>query len=168
MKQELMRDIPGYEGKYAITTDGRVWSYTDQIFMCPFLHNCGYEIIRLVDKKDFGGTKNWRIHRLVAMTYIPNPEGKAEVDHINGNRRDNRVENLRWVSSAENKANSKNIGKKFIRSKVRCVETGDVFPSMVQAAAFAGINRYGINLCLLGRQNTAGGYHWERVYDEEK
>lgn len=156
---EIMRDIPGYKGQYAITTDGKVWSYTDQLFMCSWIHNCGYEIIRL-------GEKNHRIHRLVAMTYIPNPEGKEEVDHINGNRRDNRVENLRWVSSAENKANAQFKGSKKIRTKIRCVETGEVFKSMVQAAQFAGINRYGINLVLLGRQQTAGGYHWERVYEK--
>lgn len=100
------------------------------------------------------------------MTYIPNPEGKEEIDHINKNRLDNRVENLRWVSSAENKANAEFKGSKKIRTKVRCVETGEVFKSMVQAAEFARINRYGINLCLLGRQLTAGGYHWERYYED--
>lgn len=161
-----LRDIPGFEGKYAITTDGDVWSYCDQIFMSAWVHNCGYLIVSLQENKDFGKQKNYRVHRLVAMTYIPNPEGKEEVDHINGNRKDNRVENLRWVSSAENKANAQFKGSKKIRTKVRCVETGEVFKSMVQAAQFAGINRYGINLCLLGKQLTAGGYHWERVYED--
>ncbi len=161
-----LKDIPGYEGKYAVTADGEVWSYTDQIFMSPWVHNCGYLIVSLQENKDFGKQKNYRVHRLVAMTYIPNPEGKEEVDHINKNKMDNRVENLRWVTSAENKANAEFKGSKKVRTKVRCVETGEVFKSMVQAAEFAGCHRYNINLCLLGKQLTAGGYHWERVYED--
>lgn len=161
-----LREIPGYEGKYAITTDGEVWSYSDQMFMSPWVHSCGYLMVSLQENKDFGKQKNCRVHRLVAMTYLPNPEGKEEVDHINKNRMDNRLENLRWVTSAENKANAEFKGSKKIRTKIRCVETGEIFKSMVQAAEFAGCHRYNINLCLLGRQQTAGGYHWERVYED--
>lgn len=53
-------------------------------------------------------------------------------------------------------------------TKVRCVETGEVFADCADAAAAVGVNRYGINSCLLGYQKTAGGYHWERVIENEE
>lgn len=162
MKERIMKDIPGLEGKYAATNLGEIWSYKTQSFFSPWASAQGYLYVTLQTPE---GQKNFRVHRLVAQTFIPNPEGKKEVDHINENKQDNRVENLRWVTSAENKANSSQAGRKIIRSKVRCVETGEVFKSMVQAAAFAGCHRYTINLCLLGKQPTAAGYHWERVLE---
>lgn len=160
----ILRDIPGFEGAYAATEDGRIWSHKTQSFFSPWNNGSDYLYVTLQTP---GGQKNFRVHRLIAMTFIPNPENKPEVDHINEDKQDNRVENLRWVTSAENKANSSPAGRKIIRTKVRCVETGEVFKSMVQAGQFAGVHRYTINLCLLGKQPTAGGYHWERVLDEK-
>lgn len=158
----LMKDIPGFEGAYAATEDGRIWSHKTQNFFSPWSNGQGYLYVTLQTAE---GQKNFRVHRLIAQTFIPNPEGKKEVDHINQNKLDNKSANLRWVTSAENKANSSPAGRKIIRTKVRCVETGEVFKSMVQAAQFAGCHRYTINLCLLGKQPTAAGYHWERVYE---
>lgn len=84
-----------------------------------------------VDLRIDGKVKHRKVHRLVALTYIPNPEDKPEVDHINQDKSDCFVTNLRWATSAENKANSPQTGKKKSRTKVRCKETGEVFKSMV-------------------------------------
>lgn len=164
MNERILKDIPGFEGAYAASNLGEIWSYKTQSFFSPWQNGQGYLYVTLQTPE---GQKNFRVHRLIAMTFIPNPEDKKEVDHINENKLDNRIENLRWVTSAENKANSSPAGRKIIRTKVRCVETGEVFKSMVQAAEFAGCHRYTINLCLLGKQPTAAGYHWERVLDEK-
>ena len=80
-----------------------------------------------VDLMKGGKRYKRKVARLVAMTYIPNPDNKPEVDHINREEKlNNCVNNLRWVTSAENKKNS-TVGKKKVCTKIRCVETGVVY-----------------------------------------
>lgn len=109
-----IKDIEGFEN-YQITDDGRVWSKKRKIFLSQVLTN-GYKQIILY--KD-GVYNNKKIHRLVAETFIPNPDNKPEVDHINGDRADNRVENLRWCTHKENCNNLTTIKryKSVIRKK---------------------------------------------------
>ena len=90
IKKELT-DIPGYQGLYAITKDGDVWSYISNKFLSPYIKN-GYLIVTLFKNKQ---RKKWFVHRLLALTYIPNPENKATVDHIDRNPLNNNIENLR-------------------------------------------------------------------------
>ena len=97
-----MKDIVGYEGLYAIEEDGRVWSYKYKKYLAPDNSN-GYNRVTL--KKNKIKTKYF-IHRLIAIIYIPNPDNKPNIDHINRNKLDNRIENLRWVTQAENRHNS--------------------------------------------------------------
>tara|TARA_R100000951_G_scaffold45_1_gene136 strand:+ start:90 stop:539 length:450 start_codon:yes stop_codon:yes gene_type:complete len=85
---------------YLIYPDGKVFSKKSNIFMKPCDNGTGYKYVSL-----YPGRKNITIHRLVAIHYIPNPENKSEVDHINRIRNDNRVENLRWVTHDENTEN---------------------------------------------------------------
>ena len=105
------------------------------------------------------------IHRLVAETFIPNPHGLKEVNHINENKHDNRVENLEWIS----KKNNINYGTGKQRSaeqrgkQVRCVETGIIYESIKQASEKTGITQTTICNCCKGKQKTTGGLHWEYV-----
>ena len=92
-------EIEGFPD-YLIYPDGRVWSKRRNIFMKGQQHKLGYMLISL------NGGKTKLIHRLVAEHYIPNPENKNEVDHINRIRQDNRVENLRWATRQENIENT--------------------------------------------------------------
>jgi hypothetical protein len=105
-----------------------------------------------------GDSKIYRVHRLVAEAFIPKPDWatpgmKLDVGHKNDIRSDNRVENLYWCSRSENldtdhfRKAQKN--KQF--TKVRCVETGVIYPSIKAAGEAIGKNKYGINLCLLGK-----------------
>lgn len=86
--------------KYAITTDGRVWSYFRNRFLIPKIHRCRYKFVRL--QSDNGIWKNYYIHRLVALMFIPTRSTSLQIDHIDGNKFNNDVSNLRWVSNREN------------------------------------------------------------------
>lgn len=89
-----MKDIKGYEGIYAITSCGKVWSYRSKKFLKPRKDKDGYLRINL---KLNGSEKTVCIHRLVAETYIPNPDNLPTVDHIDFDRTNNSINNLRWM-----------------------------------------------------------------------
>ena len=120
--KEVWRDIEGYEGLYQVSNMGRVrsldrevWNgngwYTKKgkIINGSIAKSEGYLRVTLV--KDRKRTIK-KIHRLTAEAFIPNPDNKPCVDHINTVRTDNRVENLRWVTHKEN-CNNKNIENKI-------------------------------------------------------
>lgn len=94
-----MKDIPGYEGKYAITSCGKVWNYKFKTFMKPEQMNNGYLRIQL--SKD-GKKERFLIHRLVAITYLPNPDNLPCVNHKDEIRDHNWINNLEWCSYSYN------------------------------------------------------------------
>lgn len=100
-----MKNIPQYKGKYAITQDGKVWSYVSNRYLT--LHKGkkgkGYWVVSLVGLgKNKQRIKTHYVHRLIADVYIPKVKGKNSVNHINGNSLDNSVENLEWCTQKEN------------------------------------------------------------------
>jgi hypothetical protein len=97
-----MTSIEGYEN-YLIFEDGVVMNSKSGRELKPILNNDGYYKIGL--RKD-NKQKFFRLHRLIALAYIPNPDNKPFIDHINRNRGDNRIENLRWATLSENGRNS--------------------------------------------------------------
>lgn len=105
MENEIWKPVVGYEGRYEVSSLGRVRSLNYEgrkgvvIVRRPTLSNFGYHRIGLIIGKS---RKTFMVHRLVAEAFIPNPEGKPFIDHINGVRTDNRVENLRWCTRVEN------------------------------------------------------------------
>lgn len=155
-----MKPIEGFENLYSVTSCGKVWSHKRNKFIAIQTTKRGYKTVVLY--KD-GKSRNYRVNRLVAQAYIPNPLGLPEVDHINEDKNNNSINNLRWVSSAENKANSNANKGKRCRKQVQCVETGEIFKSCAHAARAVGVCKYCINCCVNGKQNTSAGYHWRWV-----
>jgi len=143
-----------YNG-YKITKDGKVWSEKSKIFLTPNMCN-GYNTIGI-------RTKVLTIHRLVAETFIPNPENKPYVNHINSDKLDNRLENLEWVTQKENcAAHNKSISHP--RKVIQIDMDGKVinkYDSLKEAGASIGFSASAISKAVLKINNTAGGYVWE-------
>lgn len=99
-----MKDILGFEGKYAITREGKVWSFPKKPRnpMGSFLAQSNFRGYKIVEMWKNGKFERIRVHRLVAEAFIPNPENKPYVNHKNCVKSDNRVENLEWVTHQEN------------------------------------------------------------------
>lgn len=164
------KEIPGYDGKYLILSTGEVWSKWGNCYIAICDNGQGYLFVSLSQNNK---NKRVRIHRLVAEAFIPKPDWwtpgmNLDVGHKDDNPKNNNVDNLYWCTRAQN-LNTEHFreaqkNKQF--TKVRCVETGEVFKNMRKAAEAIGKHYYGINLCLLGKQQTCGGYHWERVIEE--
>lgn len=153
-----MKDIKGYEGLYAVTECGKVWSYRSKKFLTPY-NVVGYHYVDLRNK---GVRKQFRVHRLVAEAYIPNPENKPQINHKDENKINNHVSNLEWVTAKENvNYGTHNERMAKTRSKaVYCVELDRVFESQKEAAAELGLYSGNISSCCNGRTKTCGGLHW--------
>ena len=100
--KEIWRNIDGYDGRYAVSTWGRVRGISG--ILKPYTTSKGYLKVGLMKN---GKSEKHRIHRLVANAFLPNPHKLPEVNHIDGNKKNNSISNLEWVSGKENIAHSK-------------------------------------------------------------
>lgn len=154
--EEIWKIIENSGGKYEVSNLGHVRSTLKKINKKPSI-NKGYHKVGIIENNC---KKERFIHRLVAKAFIPNPENKPEVNHINGDKSNNTISNLEWVTPKENMAHSRLTGlnkghKKTLPSiskKVLCVDTGKIYKSAGQAGKELGVNR-----CAICHQIARGG-----------
>ena len=184
---EIWKDVVGYEGKYKVSNFGRVFSLTrvrnnwGNIYKGRMLRiatdKLGYRHATLLD--GFGGYKRIKVHRLVALAFIPNTQNKPQIDHIDCNPSNNNVNNLRWVTPKENQNNPNTLQKRSILlSKsnnpmaipvyginIKTEERVD-FDCMECAGEFLGVKypKY-VGFCCRGLMDSYKGYKW---YYKEK
>lgn len=191
-REEIWKDIAGYEGLYQVSNFGQVKSlariktnkligehFVKEKIMKSRLSPSGYLSIGLTKN---GKQIGYRVHRLVAQTFISNPENKAEVNHKNGIKIDNRIENLEWNTSSENTIHALKTGLMIPKRGVEnnrsiCVNQYDLEGNFIKTwSAIKDIKRQlkydtkAIISCCKHRKhyNTAYGYKWEYAEHLEK
>lgn len=113
MSLEVWKKIKGFEN-YEVSAWGRVRNVNTKDILHQENHYKGYMRVDLYDEE--GRRKHMKVHRLVATAFIPNPEGKPQVNHIDGNNRNNSYTNLEWATDEENK-----IAAARLRGEIRCL-----------------------------------------------
>ena len=110
-----MKDVCGYEGLYKVDENGNVFSVRNNKLLKRMMFPSGYEYVHLCNGK--GKTKLFRVHRLVAETFIPNPNNLPEVNHKDGDKLNNNVKNLEWCTNLENMRHSVETGLRNIKGE---------------------------------------------------
>ena len=182
MIKEEWKDIPGYEGKYQVSSLGNVksvdrilphktygtWHIKERLLK-PNLHgpnNSKYFTVFLHSGE--GKMKEFKVHRLVAQAFIPNPHGLPQVNHKDGIKTNNVVSNLEWVTSVENTKHAWENGlcKPIVKAKQRPVinlDTGERYDSLADAERALGKSIGTISHALNGKHERAHGYRWAYV-----
>ena len=182
---EIWKDIKGYEGLYQVSNIGRVRSvdrYVNHIgckvirkgkILRPATDTSGYHGV-ILSKNNIA--KRYKVSRLVASAFIPNPQNKEQVNHIDGNKLNNNVVNLEWCTASENIEHAYKNGlliipsgsndKRSIRVNQIDKNTGAIiatYAGLREAERITGIRHGNIWCCCQGRykHKTAGGYKWE-------
>lgn len=165
MNTEIWKDIEE-NPNYQVSNHGRVKNkHTDRILKPRGAVN-DYKQVCLY--KDGIGV-NRRVHRLVAKAFIPNYAEELQVNHIDGNKSNNYLDNLEWVTRLENMKHAYDNGLISHRSPmsgqrpkpVRIIETGEVFESENACARAINGNRRNVQQCLKGKRHTHLGYRFE-------
>lgn len=170
MSKEVWRDVVGYEGFYQVSDLGRVRS-VDRIIvekatgikrklkgrlLTPAIRSNGYAVVNL------GRNNHRRVHHIVMDAFVGTRKEGFEVDHINRNRADNRLENLRYITVSENHAQGNESKRKPV-CQIRNGKTIRMFESASEAARNMNCSPNVIQTAARGAGKTACGYEWRYV-----
>ena len=177
---EIWKPVVGYEDLYEVSNLGRARSldrtvnsgikHSDKVvkkgkILKASLNSSGYLYLNLWRQRK---NKKYRVHRLVAEAFLPNPEGLPQVNHKNENKTDNRVENLEWCSNKYNMNYGTARERMCKKRRKPCgqYKNGvliETFSHSKEAYKKTGVWWVNINTCCQGKRKTAGGYEWRYV-----
>lgn len=161
--KEMWMDVSGFKGLYQVSNLGNVRSITRyKKVLKPMIDKDGYRTVIL---KNNGFEKHFRVSRLVATAFVPNPLEKPIVNHIDMNRQNDTAENLEWCTTKENVAHSMRHGKYRGSGHVAVAQyEGDrlvrVWGSLCEVEKALKIPAGNISRCLTGERKHAGGFRW--------
>lgn len=182
MKEEIWKDIPDYEGLYQASSLGRIKSL-DRLYFNPGINRLyrikgkiltptkntrryGYYELSLYKN---GSYKRYKVHRLVALTFLANPNGYPQENHIDGNKANNTVDNLEWCTATYNINHALRTGlanKEYRMVRIQCVDTGEVFESVVRASKDMRCDRRDLFKSLKANKPIKG-HSFRRITEEE-
>lgn len=173
---EIWKPINKYEGIYEVSNLGRIRSLDRIINKAnnkrqtikgsikkQTLNNKGYLKVTLWNNNK---SETKEVQRIVAESFINNPKNKKQVNHINGIKTDNNVNNLEWCTPRENQIHSVNILKNIITGVCKYNNKGEcigIYQSIKEAGEKNNIRPCSISNVVNGRRKTAGGYEWALI-----
>lgn len=185
MEEEIWKDIPGYEGRYQVSNLGRIKSLDMLVgtkggkkavrkgrILIPVVNKDGYHIVSLCDGRI---KKGIRVHRVVALVFIPNPFGYNIINHKDRNPSNNHASNLEWCDATYNvtydgareRSSNTRYKNKFGFKRVAQYDMRgnliSIFESTASAARNTGCGQGAISNNCIGRTKSAGGYQWAYV-----
>lgn len=167
--KEIWKDIEGYEGLYQVSNLGRVKRLkgkymSKERILKPCENNTGYLQVHLCKNSK---SKFYKVHRLVALAFIQNPENKQQVNHIDETKLNNVVSNLEWVTAKENNNHGTRIERSIIsnQKKVKAIDIANgeynYYESLKACGMELGIEPSSITKQLKGKLKQTGGYVFE-------
>lgn len=167
---EIWKDVPQYEGLYQVSNTGKVKSLshytrnnvkggkrlTNGKVLSQYKMPNGYLQVQLSKNES---RKKYYVHRLVANAFLKNEQGLSDVNHIDGDKNNNSIENLEWCSHKDNQVHMVDNGLTRKSKPVMCIETGMVYRSMTEAEKQTGIDRHSIKESCESDEGYRG-FHW--------
>lgn len=166
LEKEVWLPIKGFEGKLEVSNKGRVRSVDRFVaFGANKRRVCG-TIRKLANDRDGYKSVNMsgktiKVHRAVAEAFIPNPENKPQVNHIDGDKSNNRVDNLEWATQEENMRHASRNGLAKHVAVIR--DDGEKYITVTEAAAANGVDASCISAVIHGHQKTSNGHTFRKV-----